>query len=169
MISALPGLQRYALALTGQRQPAEDLLQDCVERALRKRLLFRGGNLAAWLTRMMLRLYLNQRAQHRRRPTEVDLDACLEPLGAGAEATLGLQTLGLQVRETVEALYRLPAEQRATLLLVVLDGLSYQEAAGILGVRLGTVRSRIARAREALRLALEAPDRAEIVAIKRLP
>jgi RNA polymerase sigma-70 factor, ECF subfamily len=142
----LPRLRRYAHALRYQPAAADDLVQDCLERALRKRHLWtRRGSLRNWLLRMLYRTHLN--ALRGRRP-QASLDDLTDAEPALAQPAS--QTQRVELREMEEALGRLPAEQRDTLLLVVLEGLTYDEAAFVLQVPVGTVRSRLSRARSTL-------------------
>lgn len=145
-----PRLRRYAGSLVrGDAAAADDLVQDCLERALRKRHLWqRRGSMRSWLLRMLHNLYVN-RVKGRR--TEALLDDLGETTaGLALSAEPARQVARVELREMLEALGRLPAEQRETILLVVLEGVSYDEAAWILGVPVGTVRSRLARGRKAL-------------------
>lgn len=143
----MPYLRRYALALTGAADAADDLVQDCVERALRKRRLWRpSGRLRSWLMRMLYRIHLNGR---KRRTLE---RAHAQRQGrAGEPATAQQPELRHECRELVAALGELPEPQRAAILLVALEDVDYQEAAWILGIPVGTLRSRLSRGREALR------------------
>lgn len=149
LLAELPHLRRYAVALTGTVDAADDLVQDTIERALRKRRLWRpDGRLRSWLMRMLYRLYLNRR---KRRMLEREhalnryrLQEEQPPRGDEAE-------LRQECRELVQALETLPETQRAAILLVALEDVDYQEAAWILGVPVGTVRSRLSRGRETLR------------------
>lgn len=146
--AAVPALRRYARALTRDADRADDLVQDCIERALRKQGLFRPtGPLQAWLYRMLLNLHRNGlRQSHRQGGAPVDLDSMLvEPSIAAPQP--GRIALG----EMSRAIDRLPLEQREALLLVALEGLSYEEAAAILEIPTGTLMSRLSRAREKLR------------------
>ncbi len=143
--ACLPDLWRYGYALTRNRDTADDLVQDCAERALRKRRLWRPtGPLKPWLMKMLLNLYRNQLRSQSRRPVLVELahdnSAAQDPLPAK-----------LALGETARAIQTLPEEQRQALLLVVLGGLSYKDAALALEIPQGTLMSRIARARAALR------------------
>jgi RNA polymerase sigma-70 factor (ECF subfamily) len=148
----IPRLRRFARALGGGREAADDLVQDTLERAWAKRHLWQAGtNLRAWLFAVMHGVYVN--GARRRRPAEsLDVLEGMAPEraddGASAETAI-------VVRELREALQRLPDEQRQVLLLVGLEQLSYAEAAGVLEVPIGTVMSRLARGRERLRQLLE--------------
>jgi len=154
----IPRLRRFARALTGSREEADDLTQDTLERAWNKRELWQAGtNLRAWLFAVMHRVFIN--GTRRRRPTE-SLDALQGGLAERADDGASAET-AVAVRELREALLRLPDEQRQVLLLVGLEQFSYAEAAGVLNVPIGTVMSRLARGRERLRQLLEegSPDR----------
>jgi RNA polymerase sigma-70 factor, ECF subfamily len=141
-----PRLRRYARSLLNDAAAADDLVQDCLERALRKRHLWqRRGSMRGWLLRMLHNLYVNGIKGRRR---EGSLDD-LEETGA-MPAEPARQIVRVELREMLEALDKLPAEQRETILLVVLEGISYDEAAWVLGVPVGTVRSRLARGRRTL-------------------
>jgi RNA polymerase sigma-70 factor, ECF subfamily len=142
----IPRLRRYARALSGNVAWADDLVQDTLERALRRRWLFRfSGNLSGWLYKILFRLYLNQAAQRRLLPL-VSPEEAPEPSAA--------EDIGLKL-DMQRALARLSPEQRAVVLLVGLEQLSYQEAAEALQIPLGTVMSRLARGREQLRIQLD--------------
>lgn len=145
--AAVPALRRYARALTRDAERADDLVQDCLERAIRKRGLFAPtGPLKGWLYRILVNLYRNDSRHDRRRGPHVPLDELLvEP------AIPPTQPGRIALAEMSRAIDRLPADQREALLLVVLDALSYAEAAQVLGIPIGTLMSRLGRARSALR------------------
>jgi RNA polymerase sigma-70 factor (ECF subfamily) len=145
--AAVPALRRYARGLTGDADRADDLVQDCLERALRKRGLWRPtGPVRAWLFTMLLNLYRNELRSRKRRGEPFPLDDLVAP-----PAVAPSQPGHIALAELARALDRLPAEQREALLLVVLEGMSYIEAAGILDIPIGTLMSRLGRARAALR------------------
>lgn len=148
--SALPDLWRYGFALTRNRDAADDLVQDTMERALRKSALWQPtGTPKAWAMTIMLNIFRDQRAKTGRRGPEMALDALhVEPRAPDA---LGPR---LDLADTARALDTLPEDQREALLIVVLGGLSYKEAAESLGLPMGTLMSRLGRARAALRAAL---------------
>ncbi len=143
----LPALRRYARVLVRDPSRAEDLVQDCLERALTRRQLWRPGSLRGWLFRMMRNLHLNELRRAGRGPATTQLDETL----VGRQ---GSQALALEVAETLAAFDRLPEEQREVLLLVAVEEMSYREAARVLDVSEGTVASRVSRARERLRAIL---------------
>ena len=143
----LPDLWRYAYALTRDRHLADDLTQDCAERALRKRDLWKQtGALKPWLMKMLLNLYRNQLRTLSRRPQLVAMDDMHDD--PAAPDALGQK---LALSQTARAMQKLPEDQREALLLVVLGGVSYKQAAETLDVPLGTLMSRLGRARTKLR------------------
>ncbi|HEX7646110.1 MAG TPA: sigma-70 family RNA polymerase sigma factor [Noviherbaspirillum sp.] len=150
LLEHLPRLRRYARALTGDRLTADDLVQDTVERALSRLNLFRrGSKLDAWLLTIMHNIFVSQMRQAALRPPVTPLDEL-----AAEPATSPTQEEKLELRDLERALAKLPMEQREVLLLIGLEEFSYEEAAGILGIPVGTVMSRLSRARERLRALL---------------
>lgn len=147
----IPRLRRYARALTGERSAADDLVQDTLERAWTKLHLWRAGSdLRAWLFTIMHNVHVNQvRSRSAAATVPLDDDVADAPVRA-------TQADMLEVRDIDTALKRLPVEQREVLLLVALEHMSYQETADTLGIPIGTVMSRLARARERLRMMLDA-------------
>jgi RNA polymerase sigma-70 factor (ECF subfamily) len=149
----LPRLRRYARALTGDRHAADDLVQDTVERALNKSALWRpDSRLDAWLMTLMHNIFVNQLRTAAGRHTDSLETLPSEP---SARAT---QADGIEVRDIHGALARLSPEQREVLLLVTLEEYSYDETAHILDIPVGTVMSRLSRARDRMRQLIE--DRA---------
>ncbi|HHY51017.1 MAG TPA: sigma-70 family RNA polymerase sigma factor [Alphaproteobacteria bacterium] len=160
--ASVPALRRYARALTRDADRADDLVQDCIERAIRKRRLWAPtAPLRAWLFKILLNLYRNEVRQRRRRGEQVPLDAMTAEPGMPAP-----QPGRIALAEMARALERLPDEQREALLLVVLEGASYQEAAGILGIPAGTLMSRLGRARAALRTLTGSADEPRLRTVK---
>ncbi len=147
IVELIPRLRRYARALTGDHAAADDLVQDTLERAWAKLHLYRRGtDLRAWLFTVMHNVYVNQlRAARPVAQLDEDLPELSQP---------GRESDGLELRDLDLAIRRLPPDQRVVLLLVVLEDMSYDEAAGTLGIPIGTVMSRLARAREKLRAML---------------
>lgn len=143
----IPSLRRYARALVGARGDADDLVHDCVERALSRWHLWRSDrDLRPWLFTIMHNQFISQRRKAARRPAPAALQE-----DADYTATPPTQGGGLLLQELAGALAELADDQRAVVLLIGLEGFSYDEAAGILGVPRGTVTSRLARGRERLR------------------
>lgn len=152
LIALIPRLRRYARALTGDRPRADDLVQDTLERAVNKWALWRPGtDLRAWLFTIMHNVHVNQarRASREAVPTDPAVLAEIEIADGEAAETLA------QMNTIERALTMLPEEQREVLLLVTLEGMSYDEVAHTLDIPAGTVMSRLARGRERLRLLME--------------
>lgn len=149
----IPRLRRYALTLTRDPVAADDLVQDTLERAIRKRHLWkRHGSLRGWLYRILYHVFLNQSSHRKRRMREVDLNDAPEPVASGSPES------GLLRRDIVEAMLELPAEQRAAIALTAIEGLPYDEAAAALDIPVGTLRSRLSRGRERLRETFDASE-----------
>ena len=162
--AVVPRLRRYARALTGNREAADDLTQDTLERAWSKRLLWQPGtDLRAWMFTIMHNVFVN--GTRRNRPT-VSLDD--SPMDDVLPATSTSVETGIVLAELSRALALLPAEQREVLLLVGLEQFSYSEASEVLGVPLGTVMSRLSRGRERLRILLETGATERPVALRRV-
>jgi len=147
----IPNLRRYARALTRDREQADDLVQDCLERALSRRHLWKeDGNTRAWLFTIMHNIHANDTRRNSTRPAAVPID---ENSGQqGLPPAQGARIAGLEVAAALE---ELSDEQRQVILLVALEGMSYGEVAETLGVAQGTVMSRLSRGRERLRRLME--------------
>ena len=146
----VPALRRYAFALTRDRDLADDLVQDCLERAWSRRLLWRADSeIRAWLFTILRNLFIDAARAHRRRGPKTsfdgDADIAVEPS----------QESRLALRDTFDALDELPEESRSLILLIGVEDLSYAEAARVLNIPVGTVMSRLSRARERLRTLCE--------------
>jgi len=145
----IPRLRRYARALLRDASRADDLVQDTLVRALAKQHLWQSdSNLRAWLFTIMHNLHVNVVRQSFRDGAMVDIEdvtliATTDP------------TASCQLRELENAIARLPDEQQEVVLLIGLEGIRYDQAAAILRVPIGTVRSRLSRARGSLRKLLE--------------
>ncbi len=144
--AAIPALRRYARAVTRDADVADDLVQDTLVRALRSQHLFHGGELRSWLYTILINLNRNRLRTLARRPPvtaigENDAPDTTGPEGGG--------------RDIERALTGLVEEQRTALLLVVLEGLSYRQVAEVQGVPIGTVMSRLARARVQIKAFLD--------------
>jgi len=145
MLAAIPSLRAFAMSLSGNADRADDLVQETVMRAMANINTFTPGtNMSAWLFTILRNLF---RSQYRKRRREVE-----DPDGS-YEASLKLppeQFGRLEFKELVEGLAKLPYVQREALLLVAASGFSYEEAAAICGIAVGTVKSRVSRARQQL-------------------
>lgn len=145
--ATVPALRRYARALTRNVDRADDLVQDCLERAIRKRSLFApSGTVKPWLFRILINLWRNDLRFERRRGDHVPIDSLVSEPSVAAT-----QPGRIALAEMSRAIDRLPDDQREALLLVVLEGLSYHDAAAVLGIPAGTLMSRLGRARATLR------------------
>jgi RNA polymerase sigma-70 factor, ECF subfamily len=144
--AAIPALRRYARALTRNGELADDLVQDTLVRALRSEHLFHGGDIRSWLYTILTNLNRNRLRALARRPALQAIDDSDAPEPAGPEAG---------ARDIERALASLVEDQRSALLLVVLEGLTYREVAEVQGVPIGTVMSRLARARMQIKAYLD--------------
>ncbi len=144
--ATIPALRRYARALTRDADAADDLVQDTLVRALRSEHLFHGGDVRSWLYTILTNLNRNRLRSLARRPLLSPIEDNDAPDMAGPEAG---------GRDIERALATLVEDQRTALLLVVLEGLSYREVAEVQGVPIGTVMSRLARARVQIKAYLD--------------
>jgi RNA polymerase sigma-70 factor (ECF subfamily) len=146
----IASLRRYARALMRNSADAEDLVQEALTRAVARADSFQAGtNLRAWLFTILHNVHVNQVRSKAARPQEVDVDDVESKLVSPPR-----QEERVELREMMRAIDELPEEQRKVLLLVALEGLKYDEVADMLGVPIGTVMSRLSRAREAVRAKL---------------
>ena len=144
----IPALRRYAYAMVRDRDAADDLVQDALERALSRWHLRRNdGDLRAWLFTILRNLHINDHRRRQRRGTAVELDE--HAVAAAAQEST------VEVQDVLAALDRLPEEQKSLLLLIGVEEFSYEEAAQTLDLPIGTVMSRLSRARGRLRSILE--------------
>ncbi|MCA1443683.1 RNA polymerase sigma factor [Ensifer sp. IC4062] len=157
VLALMPALRRYSRSLTRSDPDGEDLLQDCVEKVLARRAQWRGVNLRAWAFTIMTNLYRN-RHRHRAQHPEVELDDELG-LAAAEDNADPLEKLRLE-----RALDRLSAENRSVLMLVVIEGYRYQDVAELMAIPIGTVMSRLSRARRQLAEAMKDDN---VVALRR--
>jgi RNA polymerase sigma factor (sigma-70 family) len=161
----IPRLRPDARALTRSADRADDLVQETLLRAVAKAHLWQQGtDIRAWLFTIMHNQYVNMVRRAIREEATIDIEQMSSSLVATTDPTASRQ-----LRELERALGRLPGDQREVILLVGLEGLSYEAAAQILGVPVGTVRSRLSRGRDALRrlMDLEGPNSASAVARNR--
>lgn len=163
LVGHIPQLRRYARSLTGDAWAADDLVQDTLERACdRWQLWAVGSDLRAWLFTLMHNLFVDgARRALRQQGQRVDSDDVAQELVAPAGAAEDV--LDLQ-----RCLLRLPEEQREVLLLVTLQDLGYEDVARILGVPVGTVMSRLSRARSRLRELMEGRQPSAAAPLRRL-
>jgi RNA polymerase sigma-70 factor (ECF subfamily) len=164
MVAVLPRLRRFAYALTGNTEQGDDLVQDACLRALSRIDLWQPGTrLDSWMYRIAQNIWLDRLRANKVRGEVVDIEEVAAVPGPDgrvvAESELTLQAVAA-------AMARLPAEQRAMVALVCVEGASYKEAAEIAGVPVGTVMSRLARARRTLHAMLNQPGQAVVA---RLP
>ena len=159
LIELIPRLRRYARALVGDRAASDDLVQDTLERAWAKLHLYRRGtDLRAWLFTVMHNVHVNRvRAMRPTDPIEDDMPEL---------AQRATQDDALVVRDLDRAISTLPVAQREVLLLVTLEDLSYEETARVLGIPIGTVMSRLARAREKLRELMQGKGGTKLQVVK---
>jgi RNA polymerase sigma-70 factor (ECF subfamily) len=153
LVAAIPRLRRYARVLTGEATRADDLVQETLARAWEKRRLWAAGSdLRAWLFTIMHNVFVNQRALARREAGNVSLDD--DDGGVAWQIPVrATQQTRVELIEVLREVGRLPADQRAVLLLAAVEELRYEEIAQVLSIPVGTVMSRLSRAREKLRRA----------------
>ena len=157
----IPRLRRYARALTRNRDRADDLVQDTLGRALVKEQFWQPGtNLRAWLLTIMH----NQNVNNVRRDIRESAGLDIEQMSATLTATTD-PTATRKMFELERALAHLPLEQQQVILLVGLEGMSYEDTAGILTIPVGRVRSRLSRGRNALRKLLNMEERRSSTAL----
>jgi RNA polymerase sigma-70 factor (ECF subfamily) len=144
LIQLLPRLHGFARALTGSTDAADDLVQEACERALVRSRETEGIlRLDSWLFRIIHNAWIDEKRRCRSRLSD-PIEAGMDIVGEDGEQTVGLRSALSQVRREMA---HLPEEQRTVLLLVCVQGLSYQEAADILDIPVGTVMSRLSRGR----------------------
>jgi RNA polymerase sigma-70 factor (ECF subfamily) len=157
----IPWLRRYARALTRNRDRADDLVQDTLGRALLKEQFWQPGtNLRAWLFTIMHNQNVNNVRRDIRDSAEFDIERLSLTLTATTDPTAMRKMFELK-----RALAQLPLDQRQVILLVGLEGMSYEDTAGILTIPVGTVRSRLSRGRDALRKLLDMDERPSVAAL----
>ncbi len=143
IIPFIPNLRRYARALVGDRDGADDLVQDTLERAVRKFHLWKPGDLRAWLFSIMHNVFVNQLKARKVAPT-VEIDEAV--IAAHVPTVTSVDVLDMQ-----RALLTLAPEQREVVLLIALEDMTYADVSRALGIPIGTVMSRLSRGREKLR------------------
>jgi RNA polymerase sigma-70 factor (ECF subfamily) len=152
LLAAIPRLRRYARVLTGDATRADDLVQETLARGWEKRRLWAAGtDLRAWLFTIMHNIFVNQRALTVRDAQNVSLDGDGESGPAWQVPVRAAQHAHVELMEVLREIARLPAEQREVLVLAAVEELRYEEIATVLAIPVGTVMSRLSRAREKLR------------------
>jgi RNA polymerase sigma-70 factor (ECF subfamily) len=163
LVTELPHLRRFARALVGDAALADDLVQDCIERALTKCHLYDPARpLRAWLYAILRNLHISGLRRNNRSAVVKTVDELTD--GEGAVAANQEQRLSIALIS--EALDHLPQAQREVIVLVALEEMSYRDVAEIVGVPIGTVMSRLSRARSALHHILEARGQAVLRRVK---
>jgi RNA polymerase sigma-70 factor (ECF subfamily) len=164
LLAAIPRLRRYARVLAGEATRADDLVQDTLARAWEKRALWQAGtDLRAWLFTVMHNVFVNQRAMAMREARNVSLDADGDIGETWQLAVRSNQQAHVELGEVLQLLGRLPAEQREVLVLAAVEEMKYEEIAAVLDIPVGTVMSRLSRAREKLRKIVAEPVPLKIV------
>ena len=155
----IPRLRRYARALTRDVSRADDLVQSCLTRAIAKQHLWQPGtDLRAWLFTILHNQHVNDVRRSVREGISVPVEDMAPVLTVQSNATAVLQ-----LRDLEAAIAKLPQEQRQVILLVGLEGMRYEEVADILGVPVGTVRSRLSRGRDQLRRLMDMGGESEAI------
>ena len=157
IVPYIPNLRRYARALIGDREGADDLVQDTLERAVRKFHLWRPGDLRAWLFSIMHNVFVNQ-LKARKVAYEIEID---DSIAAPQSSVTSTDLMDLD-----RALAALSPDQREVVLLVALEDMTYAEVARALGVPIGTVMSRLSRAREKLRTLMSGQPATKLKLVK---
>jgi RNA polymerase sigma-70 factor (ECF subfamily) len=153
LVAVLPRLRRFARGLTGSSVEADDLVQAACERALARRHQFQEGTrFDSWMFRIVQTIWIDQIRSREVRKSDGDISEDR----LGSDEPVRRVEARLTLAEVRRAVDRLTPDQRAALLLVTVEGLSYKEAAEVVDVPVGTIMSRLARARIALQLQLEA-------------
>ncbi|MBY9064892.1 RNA polymerase sigma factor [Sphingomonas yunnanensis] len=158
----IPGLRRYARGWLRDTALADDIVQDCLERAVSSWRQRRGDAVRPWLYAILHNLLVDHGRRAPRRPTVVSIDtADVVALAVRAE-----QTDAIEHGDLLRSLDALPPDQKAVILLVSIEDLSYAEAATVLGIPVGTLMSRLSRARDRLAELIGAGARARLRRVK---
>ncbi len=152
IVALIPRLRRFGRTLTGNAHDSDDLVQSAIERALKSLGQWeRGTRLDSWMFRITQNLWIDHCRANTRRGISTSIDELHSLSSEDGRKTTENQ---IMVRQAEQAIAALPEEQRSLVALVLVDGLSYREASQILGVPMGTVMSRLARARKTLAMQL---------------
>lgn len=152
LIAEIPHLRRFARSLCGDASLADDLVQDCIERALKKSHLYDATKpLRAWLYAVLRNIHVSNWRSNVKHTSSKNIDDLID----GEGATRAEQEDNFSTSLITEALDKLPAQQREVLVLISLEEVSYKQASEIIGVPIGTIMSRLSRARSLLKDILE--------------
>ena len=158
LLAAIPRLRRYARVLTGDATRADDLVQETLARGWEKRRLWAAGtDLRAWLFTIMHNVFVNQRTTSVREAQNISLDDEGESGTAWQLPVRAPQHAHVELIEVLRELGKLPPEQREVLVLAAIEEMRYEEIAVVLSIPVGTVMSRLSRAREKLRRMVNDP------------
>lgn len=153
LVAAIPNMRAFAISLCGNRDRADDLVQEALVKAWNHLDSFQvGTNLKAWLFTILRNAYFSELRKTKREVADSD------GLMAARVAVPAEQHAHLDLKDLAKALAQLPADQREALILVGAEGFSYEEAASISGCAVGTVKSRVNRARAKLAQLMASPD-----------
>ena len=156
IITVIPRLRRFAVSLAGNIADGDDLLQSALERALSRRATYNPTyNLDSWLFKITQNIWIDQKRSEKRRGTVVNIDDTHHLTGENGETQVEQRDMSQKV---LAAIGTLPEDQRLIVTYVLVDGQSYKEAAEILSIPVGTVMSRLYRARKALEALIHGPD-----------
>ena len=151
LVSEMDSLRKFAVRLTGNMVDAEDLLQSTVLRAIEKKDYFQPGtDLFKWMSKIMFNMFVSGYRRKKKFETRYDPESYLEKASVDAE-----QETKAEVRQVREAMKALSPEHREILSLICVKGMRYQEVAVMLDIPVGTVRSRLSRAREQLQIVMD--------------
>ncbi len=152
LVAEIPHLRRFARSLCGDASLADDLVQDCIERALKKSHLYDVTKpLRAWLYAVLRNIHVSNWRSNAKHQNAKSVDDLYD----GEGSTRAEQEDNFSTNLITEALDKLPAQQREVLVLISLEEVSYKDAAEIIGVPIGTIMSRLSRARSTLQNILE--------------
>lgn len=151
LINEMESLRKFAFKLTSNVFDAEDLLQSTILRAIEKKHLFEAGtNLFSWTSKIMFNLFVSNYRRKKKFETQYDPESYIETRGVDAN-----QDVEVELRQVEHAMSHLSSEHREMLMMVCVHGMQYAEVSEALDIPIGTVRSRLSRARESLQTALD--------------
>lgn len=157
IVDFLPRLRRFCIAIAGGVDAGDELMQATVERALARSDQWRpGSRLHSWMYRIAQNLNIDQARANRTRGIPVDIEVLADQSGSDGRLVVEQRS---ELNAAIATISSLSGDQRALIALVAFDGLSYREAADILDIPIGSVMSRLARARDAIDLKLNGTDR----------